>query len=70
MDTLEKDVDSKDKDAKEQDGIKCRYMKAAREFLGNTTFHGISWVAEDVSRAVKVSSRDNKSMLGIEKTSF
>ena len=35
-------------------GIKCRYMRAAHGYLSNTTFHGISWVLTDVSRATKV----------------
>ena len=55
MDAVEKDLEPKDNTAKEKDGIKCRYMKASKEFLSNTTFHGISWVAEDVTRTVKVS---------------
>ena len=35
-------------------GIKCRYMRAAHGYLSNTTFHGIAWVVEDVPRATKV----------------
>ena len=35
-------------------GIKCKYMRAAHGYLGNTTFHGISWVTTDVSNAAKV----------------
>ena len=35
-------------------GIKCKYMRAARGYLSNTTFHGIAWVLEDVPRATKV----------------
>ena len=34
--------------------IKCKYMRAAHGYLSNTTFHGISWVAEDVSKVAKV----------------
>ena len=37
-----------------QEGIKCRYMRAAHGYLSNTTFHGVSWVLEDVPRATKV----------------
>ena len=35
-------------------GIKCKYMRAAQGFLGNTTFHGISWVLEEVSAWAKL----------------
>ena len=38
----------------EDHGIKCKYMRAAHGYLGNTTFHGISWVTTDVSKSVKV----------------
>ena len=29
-------------------------MRAAQGFLGNTTFHGISWVLEEVSAWAKL----------------
>ena len=53
----------------EDGGIKCKYMRAAQVlctvlyctvhctaqgFLGNTTFHGISWVLEEVSAWAKL----------------
>ena len=38
----------------EEHSIKCKYMRAAHGYLGNSTFHGISWVVEDVSKATKV----------------
>lgn len=41
-------------EAGHQEGIKCRYMRAAHGYLSNTTFHGVSWVLEDVPRATKV----------------
>ena len=46
----------KDKDAREEakHGIKCKYMLAARNYLSNTTFHGIPWVLEDISKGAKV----------------
>ena len=46
----------KDKDAREEakHGIKCKYMLAARGYLSNTTFHGIPWVLEDISKGAKV----------------
>ena len=40
--------------SEEEHNIKCKYMRAARGYLGNTTFHGISWVVEDVSKVTKV----------------
>ena len=46
----------KDKEAREEakHGIKCKYMLAARGYLSNTTFHGIPWVLEDISKGAKV----------------
>ena len=41
-------------------GIKCRYMRAAHGYLSNTTFHGIAWVVEDVPRATKVPWAENR----------
>ena len=38
----------------DEHSIKCKYMRAAHGYLSNTTFHGISWVLEDVSKAAKV----------------
>ena len=31
-----------------------QYMRATQGFLGNTTFHGISWVLEEVSAWAKL----------------
>ena len=44
-------------EAGHQEGIKCRYMRAAHGYLSNTTFHGVSWVLEDVPRATKVQGK-------------
>ena len=43
----------------DKSGIKCKYMRAAHGYLSNTTFHGISWVAEDVNKVAKVGGDDN-----------
>ena len=45
----------KESQAEDDHGIKCKYMLAARNYLSNTTFHGIPWVLEDISSAAKVS---------------
>ena len=44
----------KDSQAEGDHGIKCKYMLAARNYLSNTTFHGIPWVLEDISKGAKV----------------
>ena len=38
-------------------GIKCKYMLSARNYLSNTTFHGIPWVLEDISKGAKVKAK-------------
>ena len=44
----------KDTQGEADHGIKCKYMLAARGYLSNTTFHGIPWVLEDISKGAKV----------------
>ena len=44
----------KDSQAEPDHGIKCKYMLSARNYLSNTTFHGIPWVLEDISKGAKV----------------
>lgn len=51
---------SPDHDDGHDQGIKCRYMRAAHGYLSNTTFHGIAWVVEDVPRATKVPWAENR----------
>ena len=64
-------------ETEEDEPIKCKYMRAAHGYLrwvgetslvlihallcSNTTFHGISWVLTDVSRAAKVTRPPNLS---------
>ena len=55
---VDKDFESKPDEVKQEENIKCKYMRAAHGYLSNTTFHGISWVAEDVTKAVKVNIVD------------
>ena len=44
----------KDSQAEPDHGIKCKWMLGARNYLSNTTFHGIPWVLEDISKGAKV----------------
>ena len=44
----------KDSQAQPDHGIKCKWMLGARNYLSNTTFHGIPWVLEDISKGAKV----------------
>merc|ERR1711953_46493 len=44
----------KDTQGEADHGIKCKYMLAARGYLSNTTFHGIPWVLEDISKGAKI----------------
>ena len=55
LSSLEVDTTTmKDTQGEADHGIKCKYMLAARGYLSNTTFHGIPWVLEDISKGAKV----------------
>ena len=47
----------KDSQAEPDHGIKCKWMLSARNYLSNTTFHGIPWVLEDISKGAKVKAK-------------
>ena len=34
----------------------CSYWEAGKSYLGRSTFHGLSWISEDLPKTIKVST--------------
>ena len=47
-----KKISPEDLDGKEEG--RCAYAEAGKTVLGNTTFHSLPWLAENVSTIIKV----------------
>jgi hypothetical protein len=50
-----KKISPKDLDDKKKEEVRCVYAEASKTVLGNTTFHSLPWLAENVSLVIKVS---------------
>ena len=49
-----KTINAEDLDGKKNEEGKCPYAEAGKTVLGNTTFHSLPWLAENVPRIIKV----------------
>ena len=41
----------------------CSYWEAGKSYLGRSTFHGLSWISEDLPKTIKVSTISDLSTL-------
>ena len=47
-------INPEDLDGKKKEEGKCAFAEAGKTVLGNTTFHSLPWLAENVSTIIKV----------------
>ena len=59
-------INPEDLDGKKKEEGKCLYAEAGKTVLGNTTFHSLPWLAENVSTIIKVSIYLGKRSEGVE----
>ena len=43
----------------------CSYWEAGKVYMGRSTFHGLSWVTEELPKTFKVATTDNFSFMNI-----
>jgi hypothetical protein len=49
-------INPEDLSGKKNEEGACVYVEAGKTILGNTTFHSLPWLAENVSTIIKVTS--------------